>query len=271
MSRRTYIALPNEYLSPEHRQRLGIRLWLYLHIRDKANWEAGYTYGWKDKDEAEDFGMPWRTLQEHRQQLEADGYITCHQRGGHQDIEIHNWVNPREYSGRVYNTRQEGTETSVPSIDNAESTENPVPPDMPYPAKGTGQSTGQSSRKSRTPTYSSKNQESKDSTKNLESSSSSSSPPLAAAGSPPTPDPENARALAEYWQPIGEPVRSELASLPPDYLAGMLAWGEAQQTPAALLIHKLRGREPVPRHAARPDPDDRGKYRAGEYAEFVQS
>jgi len=57
--------------------------------------------------------MPWRTLQQQRQQLETDGYITCLQTGNKQVITIHNWTNPREYSGKVYNPSV-GTEIRVP-------------------------------------------------------------------------------------------------------------------------------------------------------------
>jgi hypothetical protein len=96
---------------------MGVKIWLYLYIIDRADWETGIVYGWKDKDEADDFGMSWRTLQQQRQELETDGYIACTQRSHSQDIVIHNWINPREYSGEIYNQNDKDTENSVPTND----------------------------------------------------------------------------------------------------------------------------------------------------------
>jgi hypothetical protein len=64
---------------------------------DLADWETGYIEGWVDKDMAEDMGMPWRTLQKQRQQLEEAGYITCCQDFHCINIYINNWTNPRLY------------------------------------------------------------------------------------------------------------------------------------------------------------------------------
>lgn len=90
---------------------MGVRVWLYLFILDSADWETGIVYGWKDKDAADDMGMSARTLQDQRQHLENEGYISCKQVLHGQDITITNWTNPREYSGEVYN----GTKKSAPS------------------------------------------------------------------------------------------------------------------------------------------------------------
>ena len=102
--KKTWIKIKRGLLTPEHRNKLGPRLWLYMYMLDRVNWDTGIIYGWKDKDEAEDFEMPWRTLQTQRQQLETDGYITCKSVWQGQDITVHKWTNPREYSGEVYNT-----------------------------------------------------------------------------------------------------------------------------------------------------------------------
>lgn len=106
--KKTWIKIKRGLLTPEHRNKMGVRIWLYMHMIDRVDWETGVIYEWRDKDEAEDMGMPWRTLQDQRQQLEADGYITCLQVGSHQNITIHNWINPREYSGKEYNPKGEG-------------------------------------------------------------------------------------------------------------------------------------------------------------------
>ena len=101
--KKTWIKFERELLKPEIRAKLGIRIWLYMYIRDRANWDTGKVYEWRDKDEAEDFEMPWRTLQTQRQQLEEDEFITCKPVFQAQEITIHNWRNPREYSGEVHN------------------------------------------------------------------------------------------------------------------------------------------------------------------------
>ena len=129
--KKTWIKIKRGLLKPEHRERLGARVWLYMHMLDIVDWEAGVIYGWKDKDEAEDFGMRWRTLQKQRQEIEEMGYITCVKRKYSQDIVIHKWVNPREYGGDEYNTDEESTQERVHSGDNGnesthESTRQPL-------------------------------------------------------------------------------------------------------------------------------------------------
>ena len=91
---------------PKHRQAMGESVWLFLHILDIASWEDGIAHEWKDEAAAEDMGMPVRTLREHRRRLDELGYITCVQKQYGQDIAIHNWTNPREYSGQTYNQKQ---------------------------------------------------------------------------------------------------------------------------------------------------------------------
>jgi hypothetical protein len=76
---------------PKHRQAMGNRIWLFMHIIDRADWETGIVNGWVDREEAEDMRMSWRTLQDQRQELEELGYITCVQKFQCQDIIIHNW------------------------------------------------------------------------------------------------------------------------------------------------------------------------------------
>ena len=120
---------------PKHRAAMGVRVWLFMHIIDRANWETGIVSEWRDQEEADDMGMPWRTLQEQRQTLESLGYVTCIQHKDSQSIIIHEWVNPRNYSGGVLNSQKKDTELSVPSD-----------------SKGTGKGTGKGSRKSRIPT-----------------------------------------------------------------------------------------------------------------------
>ena len=140
MAKKTWIKLKRGITEPKHRTRLGIRVWLYLEILDQVNWDTGRIEEWKDKDVAEDIEMPWRTLQDQRQQLEKDGYITCHQGFQCQNIEVHNWTNPREYSGKKYNVKKQDTEVPVQG--------------------STGHGTGHANRKPRTPTLNSQNTDS---------------------------------------------------------------------------------------------------------------
>jgi DnaD/phage-associated family protein len=141
--KKTWIKIKRGLLTPEHRNKMGVRIWLYMHMIDKVDWETGVIFEWRDKDEAEDFGMPWRTLQDQRQQLENDEYITCLQVGQHQNITIHNWVNPREYSGKEYNPNGQGY---------GESRTLPVGVDE---SEGTDEGTGEGNRKPRTLPYTS--------------------------------------------------------------------------------------------------------------------
>jgi len=119
---------------PMHRNTLGIRIWLYLYMLDRANWDTGIIYEWRDQPEAADLEIPWKTLRDQRQKLDADGYITCELKGNKQQITIHNYTNPREYSDNVHN----------------KSTENHVP-------KGNGKGDVKGSRKPRTLPYKSHN------------------------------------------------------------------------------------------------------------------
>lgn len=112
--KKTWIKIKRGLTEPKHRNKIGQKIWLYLHMLDRADWNTGLIYDWRDKDEADDMCMNWRTLRDHRQGLENEGYISCHLAGDHQVIEIHNWTNPREYSGEVYNEKEGGASETVP-------------------------------------------------------------------------------------------------------------------------------------------------------------
>jgi DnaD/phage-associated family protein len=81
-------------------------IWLFMHMLDLADWDSGSIALWRDEAEAEEMGMELRTLREQRRDLEKDGYITSIQRQHGQTIIIHNWTNPREYTGEIYNQKQ---------------------------------------------------------------------------------------------------------------------------------------------------------------------
>lgn len=85
---------------------MGNRIWLYLHILDRADWETGIVYDWRDEHEAEDMAANWRTIQKQRQELEEMDYIVCSQVGGRgQQITVLNWSNPKSYGGEIINPR----------------------------------------------------------------------------------------------------------------------------------------------------------------------
>ncbi len=101
--KKTWIKLKRGLVEPKHRDKLGIRIWLYLYILDQADWGQGAVINWIDKNAADELGMPISTVRKQRRQLEEDKYISCLQKKDHQQIVIKNWTNPREYSGEVYN------------------------------------------------------------------------------------------------------------------------------------------------------------------------
>jgi|SRR5690242_13112184 len=90
---------------PKHRERIGMAVWAFMHILDRADWETGVVFDWKDKAEAQDMSMNERTLRDWRQRLEELGYIKCEQKQHSLNIVIYNWINPKDYSGKVINPK----------------------------------------------------------------------------------------------------------------------------------------------------------------------
>lgn len=103
--KKTWIKVKRGLLEPKHRDRLGIRIWLYFYILDQADWDTGSVLEWRDADAADDLKMQKRTVRQQRQQLMDDGYITCELAGNKQVITIHNYINPRKYDGEVVNSK----------------------------------------------------------------------------------------------------------------------------------------------------------------------
>lgn len=97
---------------PKHRRAMANSIWLFMHMLDLADWETGTIPDWRDEAEAEEMGMELRTLREQRRELDQLGYITCKQKQRGQSIVIHNWTNPREYTGEIYNKKQGDNKTS---------------------------------------------------------------------------------------------------------------------------------------------------------------
>jgi len=100
--------------SPKHRAAMGECIWLYMHIIDRADWETGIVYEWKDQAEADEMGMPIDTLRRQRQKLEDGDYIRCQVKQYGQEIKIMEWKNPRDYGAETQNPRVQGSHETIP-------------------------------------------------------------------------------------------------------------------------------------------------------------
>ncbi|KKN73374.1 hypothetical protein LCGC14_0400770 [marine sediment metagenome] len=124
MKRKTWIKLKRGLLEPEHRIRLGIRIWLFMFMLDSADWPTGIIPEWTDRNAADELAMELVTIRKQRRQLEEDGYISCQKSRHSQSIVIHKWIDPRKYDGKVIN--KSGQKGSVsPPKETAE--QNPTP------------------------------------------------------------------------------------------------------------------------------------------------
>lgn len=162
---------------PKHRQAMGNRIWLFLHMIDRCDWETGIAHDWRDEDEASDMGIAWRTLQHQRQELEELGYITCIKRRAAQDIIIHNWINPRNYAGKTLNAKS----TRNDEFDGDETTQNQVVSDDESTRKSTRKSTRYPITDSGTPTSNSWIMDQESNTSDKKKSDSNGFYPLAVA------------------------------------------------------------------------------------------
>jgi len=108
MAKKTYIVLKRGILDKQHIFRINNAVWLFLYMLDIVGWDEGIIYEWKDKDAAEELGFSISTIRNQRRQLDELDYITCTQMPHCLQIKIKNWTNPREYSGKVYNKKNQG-------------------------------------------------------------------------------------------------------------------------------------------------------------------
>lgn len=113
MSKKNWISVKRGLSEdPKHRQAMGEAIWLFLHIIDAAEWETGIVYDWRDKDIADDMSISQRTVRDWRDRLTGKGYITCERKPHSLNIIIHNWTDPRTYSGKKMNVKQSDMEMS---------------------------------------------------------------------------------------------------------------------------------------------------------------
>ena len=54
---------------PEHRATLGVRIWLFLHMINRADWDTGTIDDWTDTAEADKLNMSVVTMRKQRRQL----------------------------------------------------------------------------------------------------------------------------------------------------------------------------------------------------------
>lgn len=109
MARKSWITLKRGLSEdPKHREAMGMAIWAFIHILDRADWETGKVYDWRDEFEAQDMGVNSRTLRDWRNRLSEQGYILCTQKARGLEITIYKWVNPRDYSGKLLNVKAEG-------------------------------------------------------------------------------------------------------------------------------------------------------------------
>jgi hypothetical protein len=127
----------------KHRAQMGKCIWLYMHIIDRADWETGIAYDWRDKEEADQMDMPVDTLRYQRQKLEEMDYIRCKQEQHGQNIFIMEWKNPRDYGSETKNPRNQGSNELPPS-------------EIQGSNQGLNQGSNQVPRKVKTPTSTSK-------------------------------------------------------------------------------------------------------------------
>jgi hypothetical protein len=90
---------------PKHRAKMGECIWFFLHLCDMCDWETGMVYDWKDDQGASEMTMQVSTVRYQRRKLQEAGYITAIKKQRGQDLIIHNWTNPREYSGAIKNPK----------------------------------------------------------------------------------------------------------------------------------------------------------------------
>jgi hypothetical protein len=106
MAKKTWIKIKRGLLEPKHRFALGELIYLYLYILDMVNWESGIIEEWLDSGISEELEMPLSTLRDQRAKLEKLGYISTERKQHGIRLIVHNWTNPREYSGEEYNKKK---------------------------------------------------------------------------------------------------------------------------------------------------------------------
>jgi len=125
MTERTWIKIHSGLTNdPTHRERMGIRVWLFMWLVDHAEWDTGVVYNYTDKWAGEEMQVSSRTIERQRQDLEGQDYIFCHAGFQCQHIRIMRWRNPKLVNPYQINVpglpdtcaelRTHGTQSCVP-------------------------------------------------------------------------------------------------------------------------------------------------------------
>lgn len=92
--KKTFIKVKRGILAPKHRVQLGDALFLFLYILDKADWESGEIYDWKDREVADETGISLSAVRRQREHLEEKKYIKVSYHGKSQSVAVNNWNDP---------------------------------------------------------------------------------------------------------------------------------------------------------------------------------
>jgi hypothetical protein len=114
MSDRTWMKIHSGLNDPEHRRRMGARLWLFMHFIDKADWDTGMVWFFRDADAAEELDMPLASVRRWRHELRDAGYIRSYAGEQCQHIMIMRWRNPRLVNPPQINVPGELSEMITP-------------------------------------------------------------------------------------------------------------------------------------------------------------
>ncbi len=98
MSRKTFVKVKRGILSPEHVNKIGEAIWLYLYILDRADWETGKIYDWRDQQAADELGIYIGTIRNQRKKLTGK-YIDFVGHGRWSELTIRKWADPRSKTG----------------------------------------------------------------------------------------------------------------------------------------------------------------------------
>ena len=109
---------------PQHRERMGVRVWFFMWLAKHADWDTGVVYDYTDKWAGDEMQMSERTVERQRQELSGMGYIIGHRDYQCQHIRIMRWRNPRLVNPTQINIP--GDESSYAKL-RTHSTQNCVP------------------------------------------------------------------------------------------------------------------------------------------------
>jgi len=104
MTQKTWIKVHTGLTNdPKHREAIGVRIWLFMALIDRADYESGMVWNYTDGAMAEYLDMNPRTVAEWRRDLSETGYIKSYPGDQCQHIMIMRWRNPRQVEAEAIN------------------------------------------------------------------------------------------------------------------------------------------------------------------------